>query len=169
MNELIESLRQLSKPSETEESAADDSLWSRSFLKAANFIADKLAQPEELDQEGNKVKDIQLNPVDNGNVGEDSRSRRREPGRPLPRSSSVTRFASWARSTIRDAASAVAGTAARDFNGNQGDAGDQRSTEDQKNQNNSGTLPPTGNYRSARVSDISKVPNRMHKSSSVSG
>ncbi|KAE9554199.1 hypothetical protein FO519_002563 [Halicephalobus sp. NKZ332] len=155
LNELIESLRQLSKPLETEESTTDESLWSRSFLKAANFIADKLAQPEDIDQEGNnvKAKEPDFIAVDNGNYGEHSRTRRREPGgRPLPRSSSMTRFASWARNTIRDAASAVAGTNPRDMNGNQEIQKPQEKIDNEsiRNQENEKSrtemLPPPGNF-----------------------
>uniref|UniRef100_A0A914Q1R3 UDENN domain-containing protein n=1 Tax=Panagrolaimus davidi TaxID=227884 RepID=A0A914Q1R3_9BILA len=167
LNELIESLRQLSKPSESPTTATtvaasgndpiDDSSWSKSFLKAANFIADKLAQPEEDDPAL----------IENNNDESYHNPRaRREPGRPLPRSSSVTRFASWASSRIREVTTPVITPAAaaprespKDVNGN------PTSTSD-------AILPPPGNPNRSRVSDITRPPiikRGMHKSSSVSG
>lgn len=160
-NDVIESLRQLPPlPTASETSDGfdnnEDSLWSRSFLKAANFLADKLSQVEG-EQELPDKSGVQFNPADNGNIGEDMREQRhrREAGRPLPRSSSVTRFASWAKNTLTSAATVVAGNVpTRDGNGNEG----YRSH-----------LPPTGNISRSRVSDIPRPPVRMHKSSSVSG
>uniref|UniRef100_A0A914XUT2 RUN domain-containing protein n=1 Tax=Panagrolaimus superbus TaxID=310955 RepID=A0A914XUT2_9BILA len=180
LTELIESLRQLSKPLEGPSSLTpstttisgggidptiDDSSWSKSFLKAANFIADKLAQPEEDLNDSTGL-------IENNNDEHNYRNprARREPGRPLPRSSSVTRFASWASSRIREATAPVPTNNAAAINPPRREP--QKDVNGNPTSTSDAILPPPGNPSRSRVSDISRPPiikRGMHKSSSVSG
>uniref|UniRef100_A0A7E4UX22 UDENN domain-containing protein n=1 Tax=Panagrellus redivivus TaxID=6233 RepID=A0A7E4UX22_PANRE len=170
LNEIIESLRALSQePEDRVQTAAtlsgakedatteatvteaeeDTTIWSKSFLRAANFIADKLDTL--ADDAGNQEAEAKANIVDASEDYEltDSRARRASPrNAPLPRSSSVTRFASWARNRIRDVTETAAAATPL--------VSDKAS------------LPPTGRSAS-RVSDVPRSrPPAMHKSSSIS-